>query len=480
MNDSRRWSRVVSSGASSARFSGRVITPITSIVLAHLLVPADFGIFSVAVVAQLALLSFNDLGISNAIVWWKGDVKEAARTATTLAIIVSGTLFGLCVIAAPFIAEAMSTPAATGVIRLLSVSVVIDGIASVPVGLLNREFQQKRRAAADWVGFITSTGLTIGLAAAGFGAWSLAWGRLVGNVVLTSTLYALADHRPRPGWSPSIARALLRYGLPLAGASLLVFTMLNVDYVVVARVLGPGALGLYTIAFNLASWPSNVLSQTIRRVSIPTFSHLQDEKAARRDRFLAGERNLMLPTLLLCAGLGALAIPFIALLYPPLYQGAAGALAFLAILGAARVLIDFMYDFLAGIGRTRVLLPLQGLWTGLLIPGLWLGARMGGIRGVAIAHAVIAVGIMVPVFSMVMGRSGVPARAIAAQLARPTATAVLGAAAALIVVGNIATPAVAFVAGGVTLVALYLLIAAPRREIVTLPRRFLRFEPATD
>src|SRR5262249_21334582 len=147
-----------------------------------------------------------------------------------------------------------------GVLRALCLCVLIDGVSSVPIGLLNRSFRQDQRAWADWAGFLCSTGLTIGLALGGHGAWSLAIGPVVGNVLTTTLLYVFARERPAPGWDREVAGALVRYGLPLCGSSILVFAFSNLDYIVVGHQLGAVSLGLYTIAFNLASWPSNVLS----------------------------------------------------------------------------------------------------------------------------------------------------------------------------------------------------------------------------
>ena len=457
---------------------GRVITPITSIALAHVLVPADFGVLSVALVMQSALLSFNDLGVTNALVWWRGDVRHAARTATTLAMATSFFLYGLCFVGAPIVSDALGSPSAIGVLRLLCLTVVIDGISSVPIGLLNRAFRQDGRAIADWIGFILSTGLTIGLALAGYGAWSLAWGRVVGNTATTVCLFVMARERPHPGWDREVAKVLVRYGLPLCGSSLLVFAFLNADYIVVGHVLGAAALGLYTIAFNLASWPSNVLSTTFRRVSIPAFSHLQDDRPALDATFLAGLRNLMLVTLPLCAGASALAIPLVGLVYPVDYAGAGAALAVLAVLGAARVYLDFMFDLLSGVGRTRALFGLQALWIALLVPSLVLGARWNGIVGVAIAHVVVAVGVMIPAYSAVVARRGLTVGLILRQVARPALVAALGWTVATFVVGRAPSDLVALVAGGASLVIVYALLATRFSELWTLPRRLLRFEAA--
>lgn len=456
--------------------SGRVLTPVVSILLARVLVPEDFGVFAVAVSVQAALMSFNDLGVSNAIVWWQGSVERAARTATTLAVASSLILYALCFAAAPFVANFLHVPEATGVLRLLSLTVVIDGAASVPVGLIGREFRQSRRAVADWAGFLVSTGLTIWLAVEGYGAWSLAWGRLAGNLVVTTLMYLLSGQRLRFGWDSEIARKLIGYGLPLAGSSLLVFAMLNTDYIIVGRVLGPTALGLYTIAFNLSSWPSNVLSVTIRRVSIPVFARLRRDPADLVRTFLAGLRNLNLLTVLICAGLFALATPLIHLLYPASYWAAAKPLAMLAVLAVARVVIDFFYDFFAGIGWSRALVAIQGLWVVLLIPGLTIGAQVGGLRGVAIAHVIVAWLVIVPIYAISSLRAGVTIRGLLHACARPLAAGVLAAGAGVAVVGAVGTGLAGFVAAGVTVTVVYLATAAPPRELLTLPKRLPRFE----
>jgi O-antigen/teichoic acid export membrane protein len=457
---------------------GRVFTPITSIILAHLLVPEDFGVFSVAVVVQSALMSFNDLGVTNAIVWWRGDVREAARTATSLAVVTSSSLYAMCFLVSPFIASAMGSTSATGILRLLSLTVVIDGVSSVPIGILNREFRQDRRAFADWFGFVLSTGLTIGLAVAGFGAWSLAWGRLAGTLVTTASLFLLAREKPRPGWDTDVARKLLGYGIPLAGSSILVFLFLNLDYIIVGHALGATALGIYTIAFNLASWPSNVLSATFRRVAIPVFAHLRHDPSVLRTAYLAGLRNLMLITLPLSAGLCVLAVPLIALLYPTDYAEAASVLTWLAVLGVARVYLDFAYDLLSGVGRTLALFLLQAGWVVVLLPALLIGTDRGGVQGAAIAHVIVAFGVMVPAYTIVVARNGPTTRVVLLQLARPVGVTILGGVLGLAVTRAVSAPVGAIFAGGTVLVMIYALLAASRSELRSLPKRLLRFEPA--
>ena len=105
-------------------------------------------------------------------------------------------------------------------------------------------------------------------------------GEYVGNAVVSLMQFAFVSHRYRPGWDTHLARELLRSGLPIGGATLLAVALLNLDYVLVGRYLGTEALGYYTLAFNLASWPVTFFAVAVARVSVPAFARLQHSPAA--------------------------------------------------------------------------------------------------------------------------------------------------------------------------------------------------------
>jgi PST family polysaccharide transporter len=171
-------------------------------------------------------------------------------------------------------------------------------------------------------------------------------------------------------------------------------------------------------------------------------------------------------------------VPIVSLVYPVDYRGASAALAVLALLGAARVFLDFGYDLLSGIGRTRSLFLLQVLWIVVLVPALVIGAHVDDIAGVATAHVLVAVGLMIPAFILVVSGRGPSARAVISQVARPTGAALSAWIVGTVVIHQTSSDAVAILAGGTALVATYVLLAAPFAELWTLPRRLLRFEPA--
>jgi PST family polysaccharide transporter len=412
----------------------------------------------------MALLSLNELGVSLAIVRWPGDPRSIAPTVTTIAVGASAVLYAGCWLVAPMFAKVLGVPGATGVVRLICVSVVIDGLTSTPAQLLNREFRQGSRLLVDLTNLLVTTAVTVLLATTHHGAYSLAAGQLVGNGIGALALFRFANAWPRPGFDRKQAAELLRFGLPLAGASALMIAMLNIQYVVIGPMLGAVALGLYLLAFNLSSWPVNVFSQVVRRVSLAAFARVQDDQPRRQEALIRMATLLTAATLPVCALLGLLALPAITTVYGTNWKPAAAVLPFLAILAFVRVASELAYDFLVALGRSGTTLWLQTGWLCSLGVALPLGASLDGIRGVALAHGVVALLVMLPAYGVALARTGVPIVALMSRMARPA----IGCGLLVIVVMAVrlvteSSPIRLFL-GGVLGIAAYLPVVWPLRE----------------
>ncbi len=276
----------------------------------------------------------------------------------------------------------MKSPESTWLIRLLVVGVVADGFAAVPNALINRAMQQRKRLLIDTAAFLVGTPVTIVLAVAGYGGWSLGWGAVIGNLVSAALAYAWAPARYRPGWRRDVLPELMRFGLPLAGASLLLFLMLNLDYVVVGHMFGPVELGLYLLAFNVASWPSTVIGSAIRRVTLAAFSRMSEQQEEGISEGFSRVVGLVMGvTLPVCALLSVYAEPIIRTLYGDRWTGAVGALQLLVVFSAARIAVELTYDLLAATGRTGSTVWLHAVWLVALAPALVVGARTAGSPG---------------------------------------------------------------------------------------------------
>jgi PST family polysaccharide transporter len=385
----------------------RIGTFASGVVLARLFFgPYEWGLYAVGLLVLSMLLSLNEMGVSLALVRWEGDIRRFAPTVLTLSTVSSSAFYLLLYFSAPTVAGLLGSPDATTMLRVLCLSVIIDGIACVPMGKLTREFQQFRRTVVDCVNFGVNTAVTIVLAAMGFGAMSFAWAALAGNLVALAGFAICAPGMLRFGWNGRQARELLHFGLPLASASLLTLGIVNVDSVVVGSVLGPAALGIYAMAFNMSSWPVRMVSETARRVSFAGFSRLADSPRAFADGFVRANTLVVAASIPICVLLGVLAEPIIHFFYGTEWTAAARPLQFLAALGLVRTMVELAYDGLAARVR-KTLMFMQGWWLVSLAPVLVLFAHLWGVEGVAAGHVVVAAGLVLPVFLAVLHRLGV-------------------------------------------------------------------------
>lgn len=389
------------------------------ILLARLLGPKEFGTAAVAYVALLAILSFNELGVTLAIVRWPGEPREILPTITTISVTSSVILYIAFYFSAPAFAATMGDPAATSVVRVLATSILTNGPVGVSAALLERYFRQDRKLIADQVhGWLSAT-VSVGLAFAGFGAMSLAIGQVLGAVVGGIIIVIFAPLRLRFGFDRAKARQLLKFGLPLAGSSLVVFLVGNVDNLITGHVLGATALGFYVLAWNLASWPVTMFSQPVRSVAPAMFSRLQNDRAAMRTGFVLVAALLGCVTLPVCFLISGAAAPLVGFVYGANWAPAAQALRWLAILGALRILFELSYDYFVVLARSRVVFTVQLAWLIAMIPALIAGARLDGIGGVAAAGVAVAAGVVLPCYLIELSRVGVRISALARRLWPP-------------------------------------------------------------
>lgn len=223
--------------------------------LAAMLAPSSLGLVALGTLVANISAIVTSLGTASALVYWRGDVFRAARTAVTIGVAIGGLMAAVLWVCAPWLAGALNSgQGGPAVIRGLTVTLPCLAVAAVTNELLRRRLAFARRIIPDTVSSIVGATVAVGLAVEGHGVMALVVGQVV-QAVLTMLLAWVVHPPVLPGWNLEDARGLLAYGGPYAGANLLELVQLNIDYLIISWVLGGGALGQYSLAFRLAFMP---------------------------------------------------------------------------------------------------------------------------------------------------------------------------------------------------------------------------------
>jgi PST family polysaccharide transporter len=455
-----RWSLV-------GNFVNKLGSFTVGLVLARLLAPSDFGVFAVALAAMQFVMHVNDVGLIAATMQWRGKLEEMAPTAASMAVAFSLLIYGGFWFAAPVLASVAHLPEATGVIRLLTVVIIVDGITAVRSAVLMREFRQDQLIRANLVGLVANAAVAISLAVAGAGAYAFAAGLVTGSVFTGVLVFRWAAVPVRYGFDRPIARRLMAFGIPLAGSLGVEAVLLNADYVIIGHVENATQLGYYLLAFNMSTWALSLISAAVRYVSVAGFSRLSE---VDKETLSAGVHRsvpllvmVLLPIAVLTACLGS---SMIAVLYGEKWAPAVAVLPYLMILTVMRVLVSFGMDILMGAGSTRSTLIVNLCWAFALVPALIVGTNAAGIVGAGIAHAAVALVVALPVTLIALHRIGVRLAPLGPAVIRPLlAAAVSGAVALLIAHAAAPMPVVALLVGGAAGTIVYAVLAVPRAQM---------------
>ncbi|MEI7592768.1 MAG: lipopolysaccharide biosynthesis protein [Actinomycetes bacterium] len=435
---------------------GRFAQFAMGVIVARIMAPQAFGVFAIALVVHAIIINVSELGVSAALI--RDDVEDIAASAPTVSTIALGSsivLGAFMAIGAPYFASMLGDASATGVIRVMALTLPLAGITAVPSALLRRDFRMNWIFVADLANTLATLLVLVPLALAGFGPMALAISWVAGNCLTAVILLAYKPGRYWPGWNQSEARRLLAFGLPLAGANIVTFSILNVDYVVVGRMLGAVSLGLYVLAFNISGWPMTVIGAIVRSVSLPGFSQLRRDGEALPEHFLMALRTVVWFSMPLCLILGALARPLVIVIYGEKWTLASAALIGLSVLGAARIVMELMADFLVAVGRTRAvfLAQLPGLFA--LTIALVIAVPRRGIFGAGFAQALVAVGFMIPVYVYFLRGCAISTRGIARAVVPSIAWAIAAGLGAYVVSQQFQRPILACLVGGLAGIAIY-------------------------
>lgn len=268
------------------RFGERGLGMVRIVILARLLTPHDFGLVGVGLLAMALMRRFSDTGVREALIQKSGDIDDYLGTAWTVNFLRDLTLALIMVSAAPLIATFFDAPEATAMLRVIAISWIFSGLRNIGLVHIHREMAFNRFFFYQLAQIVAELSVSIALAFILRNAWALVIGLLVSNFVAMVLSYVVAPRPKRIRVNFRHALELFRFGRWVLGSQMISFLLTQLDRIVVGRMAGVVALGLYQMAANISSMTSHELMRVVSRATFPAYAQLQSDKERVRDVYL--------------------------------------------------------------------------------------------------------------------------------------------------------------------------------------------------
>ena len=360
----------------------KVIVFLSTATLARLLDQEAFGLYSHALVAISLIKIVQSWGLQQALIYFEWQ-EQRASAGFWLAILLGLLSYGFTWIAAPGFALYFKSTESIPRVRALGLTLIFSAFETLPFAYLQKELLFKLKVVPETGRSLMKGLLSILLAYLGWRAWGLIGGHIAGSAAAVVLIWISVPWRPRARFDPQQARALLRYGGKLMANNLLAIFTANLDYLIVGRIMGVQALGIYTLAFRLPELLVKELSNVISQAIFPTLVKWNAAGQDARRGFLTSVRLINVLTLPLGAGLALLAKPFILVAFGDKWVQAWQVTQAIAVFSMLRALARSFGDLYLSQNKHSYLVYLRFGVLVVSVPALWFATGGGSLVQIA-------------------------------------------------------------------------------------------------
>jgi len=388
------------------KWLSQVLTWSSTIVVARILAPADYGLVGMALLYLQFVTLVNELGLGAAVVTRRGLTGDQIAQLNSLSVLLGvGGFLVSCAVAVPM-SQFFDAPELRAVVIVMSASCIVTAFRAVPSALLERDLRFKTLAIMEGLQAVASGISILLLALAGTGYWALVLGGLVGKGLWTVMVLSRRTHRfawPRV----HTLREPVTFSSHLLVSNLSWYAQANSDFFVAGRVFGKDLLGAYSMAFTLASVPTEKITSMVGRVAFPLFAAIQHDAAALRRYLLLLTRGMSLITFPMAFGLALVADVFVLAVLGPKWENAIAPLRCLAFLILLQSIVPLLPHVLNVTGDSRFGMRV-GVVAAIVLPvAFFLGSRWG-LVGVAVMWIAVYPITTIPLYWRVLTKLGLP------------------------------------------------------------------------
>jgi PST family polysaccharide transporter len=399
----------------------RGIGIVSTVILARLLPPEDFGLVAMASVLLVMVQALTEFGFDIALIQKQDADRTHYDTAWTFKVIfgVSSALLlaGLAWPAATFYSE----PRIVAVIIALSVGVAFKGLENIGIVDFRKKLEFSKEFRFFALAKFMATIVTIGSALVFRSYWALVVGTLTNRGAGLILSYVLHPFRPR--FSVAARKELFSFSIWLYFNNLLMFVRTRGADFIVGRMLGPRSLGLFSIGSEIASLPTTELIAPINRAIYPGYSRIANDVGRMRRAFLNVFSVIAIVAIPAATGIAVVAKLAIPVLLGPKWVEAVPLVHTMAFVGLLSSLHSNTGSAYIALGKPRIHVILQVCSVIILIPSAIYFAQWYGIIGVAYAYLLANGSIFLVNIFIAMRLLDVSARQLLSSVLRPSIAA---------------------------------------------------------
>ena len=368
------------------KFADRSLGIVSTLILARLLVPADFGLVAMAM-SVIALIELaTSFGFEVALIQKANPDRGHYDTAWTLNVLIGGgCALAIAAVAYPT-AAFYGEPRLTALMLVLSVGLLATAFENVGTVDFRRSMNFRREFVFLGLKRLLSFAVTIALAVAFRSYWALVAGMVTSRVAGVSLSFALHPYRPR--FSLAASRELFSFSGWMVVNNILSALLTRIPHFFVGRIQGPQALGAYTIGAELAYIPSTELIAPINRAVFSGYARLNEDRDAFRRTFVDVMGAVFLLALPASVGIALVAEPMVRVLLGDNWTEAVPVIRILAFVGAVMSVTSNNVSAYFALGRTGLPPLIMATRIVILVPLLFVLTRPFGLAGAAFAELI--------------------------------------------------------------------------------------------
>jgi O-antigen/teichoic acid export membrane protein len=399
------------------KLTERLLGLVNTMVLARLLVPEDFGLVSLAASLWALLEIMGAFSFDLALIHNQRAAREHYDTAWTLGLLYGLVSATLLAVGAHAASRYFSDARLEGVLYIFAACALIQSCKNIGVIAFQKDLNFRREfvyAISVKVSTIAGT-LVIAVTLRSF--WALAIGTFIGTTSNVIISYILHPFRPRLAISKW--RALMRFSGWVLFSNIMIFAGNRGYDLVIGRMAGPGALGLYSVAYEISNLPTTEIVWPASKALFPGFSKIREDENGLREAFLRTAAIVALFTIPAGAGVALLAEPIVRILLGPKWLPAVPTIQVLALFGTLRALHAGTGALYLALGKTRLvaLIATPHVIIGLPLATILLAEY--GIRGAGFAVLLSGAIALAMTFIIVKGIMSLTLRQLAGCFWRP-------------------------------------------------------------